>query len=103
MILFVSGHFHSSFSPLQVLMSPRYTVLPWDSRTQPEYTLNYKVGFSSNLLGTSGSSLFTLVLLQVSGGGRVYGYSLKPDDLATVDSDGKVRSLCSPQPYGLHC
>ena len=62
LIPFVSVHFHSFFSSPQVLMSPRYTVLPWDSRTQPEYTLNYKVGFSSKLLGTSGSSLFTLVL-----------------------------------------
>merc|ERR1712032_77708 len=52
----------------EVLMSPRHTVLPWDSKTQPSYTLNYKV----------------------SGGGRVYGYSLQPDNLATVDSDGKV-------------
>merc|ERR1712032_1119650 len=52
----------------EVLMSPRHTVLPWDSKTQPSYTLSYKV----------------------SGGGRVYGYSLQPDNLATVDSDGKV-------------
>ena len=29
----------------------------------------------------------------MSGGGRVYGYSLQPDSLATVDSDGKVQSL----------
>ena len=32
---------------------------------------------------------------QVSGGGRVYSYSLQPDNLATVDSDGKVGSLPS--------
>ena len=92
MILFVSVHFHSSFSSLQVLMSPRYTVLPWDSRTQPEYTLNYKVGFFPSCL----EQVDLLCSPQVSGGGRVYGYSLKPDDLATVDSDGKVRPL-----YGL--
>lgn len=52
----------------EVLMSPRHTVLPWDSKTEAQYTLSYKV----------------------SGGGRVYSYSLQPDNLATVDSDGKV-------------
>ena len=67
-------------------MSPRHTVLPWDSRTQPPYTLSYKVAFSQ-------FSSLQILFFQVSGGGRVYGYSLQPDSLATVDSDGKVRSL----------
>ena len=68
-------------------MSPRYTVLPWDSKTEPQYTLSYKVGFS-------GRDFFSKSwFFQVSGGGRVYSYSLQPDNLATVDSDGKVGSL----------
>ena len=67
-------------------MSPRYTVLPWDSKTEPQYTLSYKVGFS-------GERFFANPGFQVSGGGRVYSYSLQPDNLATVDSDGKVGSL----------
>ena len=68
-------------------MSPRYTVLPWDSKTEPQYTLSYKVAFSEREI-----FLPTLVF-QVTGGGRVYSYSLQPDNLATVDSDGKVSSL----------
>ena len=54
---------------IQVLMSPRHTVLPWDSRTQPPYTLSYKVAFSQ-------FSSLQILFFQVSGGGRVYGYSL---------------------------
>ena len=40
-------HFHFYFETFslktQVLMSPRHTVLPWGSKTQPQYTLSYKV------------------------------------------------------------
>ena len=68
-------------------MSPRHTVLPWDSKTEPQYTLSYKVPFLER-------DFFANPCFQVSGGGRVYSYSLHPDNLATVDSDGKVRSFC---------
>ena len=57
-----------------VLITPRRTVLPWDSQTRPEYELSYKV----------------------TGGGKVYGYEVSPDNLATVDSEGKVRVVNGP-------
>ena len=68
-------------------MSPRYTVLPWDSKTEPQYTLSYKVAFSEREI------FLATLFFQVTGGGRVYSYNLQPDNLATVDSDGKVSSL----------
>ena len=57
-----------------VLMSPKKTVLPWDSDMTMDYELSYKV----------------------SGGGKVYGYSVTPDHLATVDSEGKVKVVAGP-------
>ena len=51
-----------------IVISPRRTVLPWDSATQPEYDLSYKV----------------------TGGGKVYGYKVEPESMATVDNKGKV-------------
>jgi len=57
-----------------VLIQPRQTVLPWDTATKPDYQLSYKV----------------------SGGGKVYGYKVEPEDMATVDNEGKVKIMKGP-------
>jgi len=57
-----------------VLVNPRMTVLPWDGATKPNYQLSYKV----------------------TGGGKVYGYKVEPEDMATIDNEGKVKVLNGP-------
>jgi len=57
-----------------ILINPRLTVLPWDGATKPDYQLSYKV----------------------TGGGKVYGYSVEPDNMATVDNEGKVKVVKGP-------
>ena len=37
-----------------------------------------------------------MTMLQVSGGGKVYGYEVSPDSMATVDSEGKVKVVAGP-------
>eukprot|EP00090_Calanus_glacialis_P028282 TRINITY_DN45475_c0_g1_i1.p1 TRINITY_DN45475_c0_g1~~TRINITY_DN45475_c0_g1_i1.p1 ORF type:complete len:919 (-),score=251.02 TRINITY_DN45475_c0_g1_i1:238-2994(-) len=57
-----------------VLVNPRQTVLPWDAATKPDYQLSYKV----------------------TGGGKVYGYKVEPDNMATIDNEGKVKIMNGP-------
>jgi len=57
-----------------VLVNPRQTILPWDAATKPEYQLSYKV----------------------TGGGKVYGYKVEPEGMATIDNEGKVQVLDGP-------
>ena len=54
----------------KVEMKPRLTILPWDENTKPNYTLSYKV----------------------EGGGQVYAYKVDNEELASVDSEGSVRT-----------
>ena len=37
-----------------------------------------------------------MTLFQVTGGGKVYGYAVSPDTMATVDSEGKVKVMAGP-------
>ena len=37
-----------------------------------------------------------MTIFQVTGGGKVYGYAVSPDTMATVDSEGKVKVVAGP-------
>ena len=37
-----------------------------------------------------------MTMFQVTGGGKVYGYAVSPDTMATVDSEGKVKVVAGP-------
>ena len=37
-----------------------------------------------------------MTMLQVTGGGKVYGYEVSPDTMATVDTEGKVKVVAGP-------
>ena len=54
----------------QVTMKPKFTLLPWDENTKPNYTLNYKA----------------------EGGGQVFSYSTDNPEAATIDNEGRALS-----------